>query len=482
MELLRKISALRSLEHDNILRFVGVVLDRSENCVLSEVATRGNLYDFLQGCDVNISSDFKLSLLQDIASGMRYLQNIISSHGQLSSRCCVINAKWACKISDYWINTLEPRKNVTLENISTTEAAVLLWTAPEVLQGNNVSPRSDVFSYSIIAQEVLLEDPPYGCCNNVDAQGIVHRVRNRSIPPCRPNIPLSSCTEEYKKLLEMCWNDNPDDRPSFSGILSKLRAMNGGTSISLADSMATRLEAHTRRLEDIVMERSMELADEKAITENLLCELLPKSVFEQLRAGNKVEPETFEQVTLFFSDIVSFTRISAAATPLDIVNFLNGLYSIFDKVIYNHDVYKVATIGDAYMVASGLPERNGDRHASEMARMSLELLKSVKNYQIQHIQGEYVKLRIGIHTGSCVAGVTGLKTPRYLLFGDTVNTASRLEALGEPMRIHVGDTTTALLQQDADLLLEPRGKIHVPGHGDMFTSWLIGSSRNTKTK
>jgi len=133
---------------------------------------------------------------------------------------------------------------------------------------------------------------------------------------------------------------------------------------------------------------------------------------------------------------------------------LNDLYTCFDSIIDNFDVYKVETIGDAYMVnnkgirglfshalhpslfkvVSGLPVRNGNLHAREIARMSLKLREAVMSFKIRHRPNEQLKLRIGIHTGPCCAGVVGVKMPRYCLFGDTVNTASRMESNGEGER------------------------------------------------
>lgn len=104
---------------------------------------------------------------------------------------------------------------------------------------------------------------------------------------------------------------------------------------------------------------------------------------------------------------------------------------MFDRIIKRYDVYKVETIGDAYMVVSGLPIRNGDKHAGEIATMALNLLEAVKEFTIPHRPTQQLLLRIGIHTGSCATGVVGNTMPRYCLFGDTVNTASRMESTGE---------------------------------------------------
>ncbi|KAI0237467.1 Atrial natriuretic peptide receptor 2 [Lamellibrachia satsuma] len=146
---------------------------------------------------------------------------------------------------------------------------------------------------------------------------------------------------------------------------------------------------------------------------------------------------------------------------LQVVSLLNDLYTLFDDTIQKYDVYKVETIGDAYMLVSGLPHRNGSRHAAEVANTALSLLDEVCHFKIKHRPDHKLLLRIGLHTGSCAAGVVGLTMPRYCLFGDAVNMASRMESTGEPKKIQLSqDTHNALTPFDCYTMIL-RGEVEV---------------------
>ena len=212
--------------------------------------------------------------------------------------------------------------------------------------------------------------------------------------------------------------------------------------------------------------------DEKHLVEVLLNELLPLSVIEDIKLGIPLVPEAYDEVTIYFSDIVSFTKISASLSPMDVVSMLNMMYTLFDDISTEFEVYKIATIGDAYFVASGVPIPNGDDHAMEICRMSLELLHAVSYCPVPHARGESIKLRIGVHTGPVVAGIAGIKMPRYMLFGDTVDIAEKLEAEGESSRVHVSETTVAILNAKGGFQFESHNSLNIKGIGVIKTFWL----------
>ncbi|XP_014670257.1 PREDICTED: receptor-type guanylate cyclase gcy-22-like [Priapulus caudatus] len=146
-----------------------------------------------------------------------------------------------------------------------------------------------------------------------------------------------------------------------------------------------------------LQKRTEELNKEQKLTDKLLYQMLPKSVADHLKQGRSASPEHYDCVTIYFSDIVDFTRICSRSTPFQVVDMLNTIYNAFDDKVDLFDVYKVETIGDAYMVASGLPIPNGDGHFQEIADLALELLEAIKQVRIAHLE-ELLKIRIGIHS------------------------------------------------------------------------------------
>ncbi|KAK2163097.1 hypothetical protein NP493_1482g00001 [Ridgeia piscesae] len=221
-----------------------------------------------------------------------------------------------------------------------------------------------------------------------------------------------------------------------------------------------------------VLEESMQQLDvEMKRTDELLYQMIPKAVADRLRKGEPAVNtcEVFENVTILFSDVVGFTRICSQITPMAVVSMLNGMYTSFDQLSEKNKVYKVETIGDAYMVVSGAPTIT-PFHPLYVANMAFDMLAAMVDL-IDPSTGSHMRIRVGAHSGTVVAGVVGMKMPRYCLFGNTVNTASRMECDGEAMRINISETTKAQLEQYA-YKFEDHGTIEVKGTGILKTFWL----------
>ncbi|XP_006922777.1 retinal guanylyl cyclase 2 [Pteropus alecto] len=471
---------MKDLRHENINPLLGFFYDSGMFAIVTEFCSRRSLEDILTNEDVKLDWMFKSSLLLDLIKGMRYLHHREFVHGRLKSRNCVVDGHFVLKVTDYGYNDILKMLRLSQEEPSAEE---LLWTAPELLRAPRGSRlgsfAGDVYSFAIIMQEVMVRGTPF-CMMDLPAQEIIDRLK-KPPPVYRPVVPLEHAPPECLQLMKQCWAEAAEQRPTFDEIFNQFKTFNKGKKTNIIDSMLRMLEQYSSNLEDLIQERTEELEIEKQKTEKLLTQMLPPSVAESLKKGCTVEPEGFDLVTLYFSDIVGFTTISAMSEPIEVVDLLNDLYTLFDAIIGSHDVYKVETIGDAYMVASGLPKRNGSRHAAEIANMSLDILSSVGTFKMRHMPEVPVRIRIGLHSGPVVAGVVGLTMPRYCLFGDTVNTASRMESTGLPYRIHVSHSTVTILQALSEgYEVELRGRTELKGKGTEETFWLVGKKGFTK--
>uniref|UniRef100_A0AAY4EF67 Guanylate cyclase n=1 Tax=Denticeps clupeoides TaxID=299321 RepID=A0AAY4EF67_9TELE len=471
---------MRDVQNEHLTRFIGACIDLPNICIITEYCPRGSLQDLMESESITLDWMFRYSLISDIVKGMAFLHNsVIGSHGHLTSSNCVVDSRFVLKITDYGLASF--RNNNGLEDTHAYYAR-RLWTAPELLRAECPPPcgtqKGDVFSFGLILQELALlkgvfylEGPP------LSPKEIVERVALGQWPYLRPMLCSQSHSEELGLLMQRCWSEDINERPDFHQIKVLLHKNNRSSyGSNILDNLLSRMEQYANNLEELVEERTQAYHEEKRKAEALLYQILPHSVAEQLKRGETVQAEAFDSVTIYFSDIVGFTALSAESTPMQVVTFLNDLYTCFDAIIDNFDVYKVETIGDAYMVVSGLPVPNGKLHAREIARMSLALLAAVYSFRIRHRPNQQLLLRIGIHTGPVCAGVVGLKMPRYCLFGDTVNTASRMESNGEALKIHVSEATCAVLEEFNCFQLELRGDVEMKGKGRMRTYWLLGES------
>jgi len=236
--------------------------------------------------------------------------------------------------------------------------------------------------------------------------------------------------------------------------------------------IAYRQEQQARQgfLQRRLIERQVQaLATEKARADELLLNVLPASIAERLKRGQRPIADGFPRVSVLFADIVGFTKMSERVTPVELVDRLNRMFSSFDDLADKLKLEKIKTIGDAYMVAGGLHSHEYD-HAQTIAEMALAMQR--RSLEFSREFGEELSIRIGIHTGPVVAGVIGKRKFIYDVWGDTVNTASRMESHGEPGTIHVTEETRQLLKDM--YVLTSRGDVSIKGKGVMRTWFLTG--------
>ncbi|KAI1891988.1 hypothetical protein AGOR_G00149370 [Albula goreensis] len=444
----KEVKEVRELDHPNLCKFIGGSIEVPYVSIITEYCPKGSLADVLLNGDIPINWGFRLSFATDIARGMAYLHQHKMFHGRLHSRNCIIDDRWVCKISDYG---LAAYRKEDFEAV-----------------------RADIYSYSIILIEIATRSDLISGQTETVKLDVVWRP---PLPELKTGKSDNDCPNQtdYCELIKKCWTSNVAMRPTFEQVKKMLDKMNPHK-VSPVDMMMNLMEKYSKHLEAIVAERTQDLLQEKQKTDRLLYSMLPKPVADDLRQGRTAEAQSYANATVFFSDIVGFTQLSGSSTPHQVVDFLNKLYTTFDDIIDNYDVYKVETIGDAYMVVSGVPNENGINHAGEIASMALDLTNVCHTFKIPHKPNTQLKIRAGIHSGPVVAGVVGTKMPRYCLFGDTVNTASRMESTSEALKIQCSGTTAEMLHALGGYTLTCRGSLNVKGKGEMTTWWLEAKS------
>ncbi|TKS89508.1 Guanylate cyclase 2G [Collichthys lucidus] len=419
--IIAEFNVMKEMKHENLVQFFGVCIESPNVCLVIQYCRKGSLKDILRASDVELDGMFKISFAYDIVNGMEFIhKSNLKFHGNLKPSTCLVDSRLQIKLSGFGLwefkyggkNKIMPQENPNYDE--------MYWTAPELLRQVGVlvngTPKGDVYSFAIIMWELLYNSKasPYHDIS-LEPKEIIMQLRTPFQGELlRPPLCDQLCDENINALLRACWSENPDQRPPFGSI--------------------------RRQLKDTSPDRY---------------------IADQLMSGKSVEPQSYELVTVFFSDIVGFTSMCSVSSAMEVVTFLNDLYSLFDDIIKQYDVYKVETIGDAYMVASGLPISNGNKHALEISTMALHFLSAIKVFKIRHMPVENLAIRIGIHSGPVVAGVVGTTMPRYCLFGDTVNTASRMESNSLPLKIHISQSTADILVQAGSFELEERGEIEM---------------------
>ena len=238
----------------------------------------------------------------------------------------------------------------------------------------------------------------------------------------------------------------------------------------LLQEQTQQLEEFVERLQNEIKERqevevALRLAQQES--DRLLLNILPSAIVENLKKGDGPAAERFESATVLFADIVGFTSLAARISALEVVNFLNQIFSKFDELTEKHGLEKIKTSGDAYIVAGGVPVPRAD-HAEAIANMALDMQEAIADFKTD--TGESFQMRIGSNTGPVVGRVIGTKKFIYDLWGDTVNVASRMESQGLPGYIQV---TTAIYELLKDrYVFEERGALPVKGKGEMIAYWL----------
>uniref|UniRef100_A0A672MRP3 guanylate cyclase n=1 Tax=Sinocyclocheilus grahami TaxID=75366 RepID=A0A672MRP3_SINGR len=318
----QEVKQVRELDHPNLCKFFGGCVEVPNIAIITEYCPKGSLNDVLLNDEIPLNWGFRFSFATDIARGMSYLHQFKICHGRLKSANCVIDV---CMISN------RQHESYDSDRPSLFYVFYILYHVNVYF----ISSNSNVFFPSVCeAEDSSLE---CGWC-----PPLPELISGKADSTC-------PCPAEYAELIRRCRGHNPTHRPTFEQIRKFVNRINPHK-VSPVDMMMELMEKYSKHLEVLVGERTQDLMLEKQKTDRLLYSMLPIQVADDLRQGKPLQAQSYVSATVFFSDIVGFTQLSSTSTPYQVVDFLNKLYTTFDEIIDNHDVYKVETIGDACML------------------------------------------------------------------------------------------------------------------------------------
>ncbi|VDK64490.1 unnamed protein product [Onchocerca ochengi] len=507
---------MKQLVHDNINQFIGICFDkRTEFYAIWNHCFRGTLAD-LMFCNTTNPKDkhgnknesglafqenFKRAFVRDIIRGLEFLHaSTVGYHGSLTPSQCLIDSRWILKLSGFGLSKLFYKWNVkgalSAKNrmwlISNSD---LHYYSPEMrrilkkMNGSTVmfntkqAQAADIYAFGIILYEIVFRRKSVVIGDNhcgaetldEDTVNIFCESAEALIPPY-PSIPGNiEVHPDLLGLMHKCWSAIIDQRPDAT-LARKITDATLKISGSLVDQMIKNLEQYTNNLEKLVKERTIQLEKTQEHAERLLLELLPKSVADELKISRRVDPKNYKSATVMYSDVVGFTSLCSESLPMEVVTLLSGVFQKFDMIISQHQCYKVETIGDAYMVTSGVPITSRHNHVRDIASVAIMMRDFLSEYEIPHRPGQKLHCRWGFNTGPVFAGVVGLNAPRYCVFGQTVTVAAKMENSGLPDKIQITLKSYQLLTaRYPEFKCSPRrGGVRIDGIGTLLTYWLDG--------
>uniref|UniRef100_A0A1I7SXS3 guanylate cyclase n=1 Tax=Caenorhabditis tropicalis TaxID=1561998 RepID=A0A1I7SXS3_9PELO len=494
MEMLNQ---LKYMSHTNINPFTGICFNQgSELIVMWQFTTRYSLEDLI------------------FVKGIQYIHNSsIKVHGALYLSNCVVDSYWVVKLTDFGIKNIlkERMHHKELVPSSTFDIDAIhykyLQLAPEHLSQlleKHEEPmgtvEGDIYQLAMLIYQILFYMRPFAE-RQEDIKGdsdkftpligmgtgseklfplklkkipeLANLLSCQSTAPIHPRVPEgNSFTMRLLSIIQQCWLFKPAARPTLIKITDAVhREFGQDVKGTLIDQMIEMIDEYSANLEQIVAERTRELEQDMATTENLLYQLLPKTIADAIRCGKSVVPEQHSSVTLLVVDVCQFTKFCEAFIPVHILETLQELYSSFDYIVQKNKAFKVENVGDAYLICSGIPEVSGYRHLREF----------MKTFTVRHRPSHILQVKMGITSGAVAAGILGSIAPRFCIFGDTVNMACRMASTGLPGTIQLNELTgNTLMEKFPSFNIEERGMIDVKGKGTCLTFWLTGEKESMR--
>jgi len=426
-DFLHEIRVCVELQHPNLVMVMGCIVDcEGPPSLVTEYMEHGSLRDVLRNRSFCFEGEILLNILKDIATGMVFLHSCKPAviHRDLRSANIFLDRNLRAKLSNF---------RLTYRERSRGFPGAPLWMAPEILRGESApTAASDVYSMGIVMFELFSRERPY---SGVPLAEVLDKVADAGLDePFRPTLP-PELPVDVAALIHDCWAPRPELRPSFEEVKSRIERLEHL-------EIKQFLKAHSNKMPGMVAK----VRRNTAAAESLYSQLFPPHVAKALQSNAKVQPEAFECVTVFFCDVVGYTAMSSSMQANDVIDMLERLYAEFDRLALQHDVFKVDTIGDAYLAVTNLHKSQAD-HAARIGRFAVDAVEAAKLTLIRMTSpGDgHVCIRCGFHSGPVVASVIGKGKPKYTIFGDTVNTASRMESNSEANRVQCTEASATLI-------------------------------------
>ncbi|GAV06176.1 hypothetical protein RvY_16203 [Ramazzottius varieornatus] len=540
---LREAKLIRSLKpNDNIMQFVGASVEWKKVAIFYEYCSKGTLQDLLANTQLKLDWVMRISITTDILRGLAFIhQSPLEAHGRLTSKCCYIDARFVLKIGDHGLPSFFSLNADETEELKDTGDIwqMLLWTAPEHIgmmlgqsyvhkptptseplrismlertpgfwarcfkKNNSIYPgiidreayvatslkmgtkQGDIYSFSIIFTEIITLGKPYGMyLPYMTAEEIVTKVRDRlsQVNPFRPDIRAEDCAHpEILYLLERCWNQSYNHRPSIIQVRAKMKDIGddmglSGKTASVMDIILTQMEEQAAILQATIVEKTKIMEAEKTKTFQLFSQILPRTIAERLRHEEVISAELYDIVTVLICDVENFGDIVAECTPTETIEFAGDLFSYYETNIAEFECINVDFYNTLVLVASGLPVRNGIFNAREIGRLALSLLFNTITFRPRHDTSERLKLKMAVHTGPVFAGIVGELNPRYSVFGETIFVTHRLLAVTKGFTIRCSASAQNLMETFGSFVLSRMDEIFIKGKGMQPTYQLFGEN------
>jgi len=444
-DFLKEIRLLAHLRHPNIIPLMGAAMDKDEPLLVMELMNLGSLWDLLRNETMEMEGSMALQILLGVVHGMSFLHasNPAIVHGDLKSSNVLVNDKFQARISDFGLS--QKRR------LAKCAVGTPFWTAPECLKGAVVEPSSDVYSFAITIWEVMSRREPY---EGEDEREVLQGVREGWKRPVVPE----GCGAKMESVMVDCWNQKHCLRPTFDEVAKRIQSTPASEVCSAAWVRAKALGRTPSSSKLASWERCF-----------------PPETAQAVRGGQKVPPIRKQMVSVFFSDVVGFTTISSAMDPVKVSDMLDRLYVRFDAIAESMNIFKIETIGDAYICATNLCEDQEHCHAAVLARFAMAAVQAATETLIDPEAPErgHVVIRVGLCSGPVTGCLIGTKNVKFTLLGDTVNVASRMESTSFAGYIQCAEATANLIStQDPSVNLIYRGSVEVKGKGKMITYWI----------